>query len=120
MLTKGALATLFAAQVSAFPWVLDTIGQPRDYFGRQERRQAMPGSAATCPNNPNHKGAVPISAKYPYCGAKNGLPGFQVCVNNLVPAKVSWARVGRRGMKPVKLIHILSGRHCSLLHSART
>ncbi|KAI7541530.1 Cloroperoxidase [Hortaea werneckii] len=87
MLTKGALATLFAAQASAFPWVLDTIGQPRDYFGRQERRQAMPGSAATCPNNPNHKGAVPISAKYPYCGAKNGLPGFQVCVNNLVPAK---------------------------------
>lgn len=89
MLTKGALATLFAAQVSAFPWVLDTIGQPRDYFGHQEKRQTQAGSAATCPSNPNHKGAVPISAKYPYCGAKNGLPGYQVCVNNLVPAKVS-------------------------------
>lgn len=86
MLTKGALLA-FAVQASAFPWVLDTLGKPRDYFGHVEKRQ-MPGSAATCPNNPNHKGAVPISAKYPYCGAKNGLPGFQVCVNNKVPADV--------------------------------
>ncbi|EMF09816.1 Cloroperoxidase [Sphaerulina musiva SO2202] len=48
-------------------------------------RQA-PGSNV-CPFNPDHRGAVPFNPKYPYCGAQNGAPGFQICANNRVPAR---------------------------------
>lgn len=86
-----ALAALIVSQASAYPFVSDVTGiNPRDLDrrGALESRQ-LPGSAATCLNNPNHKGAVPISAKYPYCGAVGGIPGKQSCPNNLVPAAVS-------------------------------
>jgi hypothetical protein len=86
-----ALVALIASQASAYPWVSDITGiNPRDIDRRValETRQT-PGSAATCPNNPVHKGAVPISTKYPYCGAIGGVPGKQSCPNNLVPASVS-------------------------------
>lgn len=95
MLSKTLVAAVCAGQAVAFPWVAEKIGHPRDFFANVDKRYTEPsdtsepaGSAAQCPNNPNHQGAVPISAKYPYCGAANGLPGYQVCLNNLVPAKV--------------------------------
>lgn len=91
MRSTHALLGLIAGQASAFPWVSAITGiNPLDLDkrGALDSRQ-QPGSAATCPNNPVHKGAVPISAKYPYCGAIGGVPGKQSCPNNLVPAKVS-------------------------------
>ncbi|CAF9919190.1 MAG: hypothetical protein HETSPECPRED_003970 [Heterodermia speciosa] len=39
---------------------------------QHERRQT------TCPNNPNHQGAVPFNQRFPYTGAQNGLPGTQI------------------------------------------
>nr|POE87559.1 aromatic peroxygenase [Quercus suber] len=84
MLPELAIAALVGTQVvRAFPWVVGHVGESR--APRLSARQ-MPGSAASCPNNPNHVGAVPISAKYPYCGAVGGKPGFQLCINNRVPA----------------------------------
>lgn len=83
-----AVAAL-AGQAAAFPWVARNVGMdPNEMSARDALipRQA-PGSTV-CPNNPDHKGAVPFNVKYPYCGAQNGLPGFQTCVLNRVPAKV--------------------------------
>jgi hypothetical protein len=31
-----------------------------------------------------------MTDKYPYCGAKNGMPGKPTCDNNKVPAVVSF------------------------------
>lgn len=77
------LIAAIVGQAVAFPWVANVVGVDSSLF---QKRQFIPGSAASCPNNPNHKGAAPYSAKYPYCGAKGGLPGVFPCPNNLVPA----------------------------------
>ncbi|USW58161.1 Putative chloroperoxidase [Septoria linicola] len=82
-----AVAAL-AGQAAAFPWVARHVGMdPNEMSARDAlvTRQA-PGSNV-CPNNPNHKGAVPFNIKFPYCGAQNGAPGFQTCILNQVPAK---------------------------------
>lgn len=81
MVSKVAVAALIG-QAAAFPWVANMPGVDSSLLRRQQ-----PGSAATCPNNPKHAGAAPYNPKYPYCGAKNGLPGVFPCANNLVPAK---------------------------------
>jgi hypothetical protein len=42
---------------------------------RQQPGGYQDGGAATCPFNPDHPGATPITSEYPYNGAINGLPG---------------------------------------------
>lgn len=82
------LAGCFASHVVGYAFVAEVKGVDSSLFqGRSgiERRQQA-GTAASCPYNPNHVPAVPISATYPYCGAANGLPGKQSCPNNYVPA----------------------------------
>lgn len=88
MLSKALIAAALASQVTAWPFVANSVGMdPEEMIRRDRLVERTPGDAASCPNNPNHKPAVPISAKYPYCGAKDGVPGKQICNNNLVPAK---------------------------------
>ncbi|PPJ56676.1 hypothetical protein CBER1_08710 [Cercospora berteroae] len=83
----GAVVAL-AGQAAAFPWVARSVGMDAEEMTARDAvlsaRQA-PGSTV-CPNNPDHRGAVPFNIKYPYCGAQNGAPGFQACVFNQVPA----------------------------------
>ena len=91
---KSAIVSLLATGAYAFPWVADSPGvqSPWSKFANNKRliaRQQSSGGA--CPFNANHVPAKPITSKYPYNGAKNGLPGkgqggFQV------PAKVSQFR----------------------------
>jgi len=75
-----AIASLFVASASAFPWVADQQGVDSSLFGgRRAKRQQPggnnPGGAATCPFNADHKGAVPFNPAYPYNNAKNGSQG---------------------------------------------
>jgi hypothetical protein len=77
-----ALASIFIASASAFPWVVNQPGVDSSLLGgagkkvrRQQSGGFQAGGPATCPFNADHKGAAPYNAKYPYNGAKNGLPG---------------------------------------------
>ncbi|KAB8760611.1 hypothetical protein FH972_026603 [Carpinus fangiana] len=75
MYTKTLAAVALAAQGAlAYPWVASQGGVDSSLLRRQTPGTGA-GSAAQCPNNPNHKGAEPITAKYPYNNAKNGVPG---------------------------------------------
>ena len=62
---------LLVSAASAFPWVANQPGVDSSLLKNspQQRREV------SCPFNSNHEGAAPYSAKYPYTGAKNGLPG---------------------------------------------
>lgn len=78
-----AILSLLTASVSAFPWVVDVEGVDSSLFAgyknsKQRRQQTGTGASgpASCPFNPEHKGAAPYNEKYPYNGAKNGLPGM--------------------------------------------
>lgn len=71
----------------AYPFVPTLAGVDSALLQRRHLRVRQAGSAASCPNNPNHMAAVPISSEYPYCGALNGIPGKQYCENNFVPAE---------------------------------
>ncbi|CAO2658790.1 Nn.00g065130.m01.CDS01 [Neocucurbitaria sp. VM-36] len=67
-----SLLLLSASSAIAYPWVAGQPGVDSSLFRKArlpEKRQA------SCPFNPNHKGAAPYSDKYPYTGAKNGIPG---------------------------------------------
>jgi hypothetical protein len=66
-----SLLLLSASAVSSYSWVAGQPGVDASLLGprRHERRQA------NCPFNPNHEPAAPYNSKYPYTGAKNGLPG---------------------------------------------
>ncbi|KAF1939761.1 Cloroperoxidase [Clathrospora elynae] len=69
-----SLLLLSASGTLAYPWV---AGQPGvDSTLLRQVRQPVKRQAS-CPFNPNHKGAAPYSDKYPYIGAKNGAPGSQ-------------------------------------------
>ncbi|PSK42079.1 hypothetical protein B9Z65_3993 [Elsinoe australis] len=79
-----AIFSLFAASAEAFPWVarvpgVDSSPLSGAYKAARAKRQQpggnQPGGAATCPFNANHQPAVPYNSKYPYNGARNGLPG---------------------------------------------
>ena len=68
--------TVIPAVVS-FPFLLDTPGVntrilPKEYHEKYKRDDP------NCPFNPVHKGAVPFNPKFPYTGARNGLPGTQI------------------------------------------
>ena len=68
------ILTLAAHSVRPFPFVVDIPGVDssllhKDSGASNEKRQT------TCPFNSVHPGAAPYNAKYPYTGARNGLPG---------------------------------------------
>lgn len=62
---------LSAAAVSAYPWVASQPGVDSSILLRS-RDVNTPDS---CPFNENHQPAAPYNRKYPYTGARNGLPG---------------------------------------------
>ena len=54
----------------AFPWIADVPGvrSVNEVEAQHAKRQS------TCPFNPNHVPAAPITSQFPYTGAINGLP----------------------------------------------
>jgi hypothetical protein len=75
MVRSIALALAAVNAVSAFPWVAMQPGVDSSLFKRQQTATGQQGGPGTCPFNANHEPAAPITSKYPYNGAKNGLPG---------------------------------------------
>lgn len=76
---KGSIASslLFANAALAFPWVRDVPGvNSAPLVARQQAPEpGGPGSAETCPFNPNHVNAPEVTAQFPYNNAKNGRKG---------------------------------------------
>ena len=76
---KHAVVAALITSASAFPWVVDVEGVDSSMLSaRHQRRQQTgtgAGGPATCPFNADHKPAAAYDAKYPYNGAKNGVPG---------------------------------------------
>ena len=64
------LALTLVPRVISFPFMADMPGvrSVAEVETVHSKRQA------TCPFNTNHVDGVPISAQFPYAGAKNGLP----------------------------------------------
>jgi len=68
-----SLLLLTASSTLAYPWVAGQPGVDSSLFrSRPQKRQA------NCPFNANHQPAAKYSSKYPYTGAKNGVPGSGV------------------------------------------
>ncbi|KAK1056955.1 hypothetical protein LTR33_013763, partial [Friedmanniomyces endolithicus] len=77
---KQAIFALLVSGTYAFPWVAEQPGVDSSLFEarRAHKRQQTgegAGGPATCPFNANHVAASPVTSKYPYNNAKNGLPG---------------------------------------------
>ncbi|KAK5170281.1 uncharacterized protein LTR77_004868 [Saxophila tyrrhenica] len=75
---KTVLFSLLFSGAYAFPWVANEPGvvSPWSEFANGHRLKArQQAGIGACPFNANHKPANPITDKYPYNGAKNGLPG---------------------------------------------
>jgi hypothetical protein len=66
---------LIAEAVTAYPFVADLPGVDSGLFRKRQQPGGPKGGAATCPFNPNHVPAAPVTLKFPYNGAVNGLPG---------------------------------------------
>jgi hypothetical protein len=74
MHTLSSLVLLTSASVAhGYGWVAGRPGVDSSLL--KEARYATEKRQASCPFNANHKGAAPYSDKYPYAGAKNGVPG---------------------------------------------
>jgi unspecific peroxygenase len=72
-------AMVAAKVVSAFPFVANVPGVDTSLLGHAKRNpNPEHARCGTCPFNSNHPGAASYDPKYPYTGAKNGLPGSQV------------------------------------------
>ncbi|KAK3062334.1 hypothetical protein LTR53_019421, partial [Teratosphaeriaceae sp. CCFEE 6253] len=56
------------------PGVDSSLFKARRAYRRQQTGEGA-GGPATCPFNPNHVAAAPVTTKWPYNNAKNGLPG---------------------------------------------
>ena len=65
------LAVMAVPSAMAFPWMagMSGIRSPSEVEAQLTERQT------TCPFNPDHVPAAPITSNYPYAGAKDGLPG---------------------------------------------
>lgn len=70
-----AAAVFLAEAVHAFPWVSHVPGVDSSMLVARQQPGTGPGSEATCPNNPNHVNAAPVTTKYPYNNALNGKKG---------------------------------------------
>lgn len=67
---------LLSTAVTAFPFVSNLPGIDNTLLRpRQQSGATQPGSAATCPFNPNHVPAPGITPTFPYNHASGGLPG---------------------------------------------
>ena len=64
------LIIMLIPNIMAFPWVADVPGirSVNEVEAQIAKRQT------TCPFNPNHVPAAPITSQFPYAGAQNGLP----------------------------------------------
>ena len=74
------LLTLMATLVvttTAFPFLTDVPGVDMSAL-RDPRSSHKQKRQSTCPFNSNHQGAAPYNSKFPYTGAKDGLPGTGV------------------------------------------
>ncbi|TKA25221.1 hypothetical protein B0A50_05919 [Salinomyces thailandicus] len=71
---NAAISSLLVSGAAAFPFVAMQPGVDSSLFKRQQAGVG-PGSAATCPFNPNHKPAAPVTEEYPYNNAKDGKVG---------------------------------------------
>jgi hypothetical protein len=77
MHTLSSLLVLSSATTAfGYGWVASSPGVDSSLL-RKEARYANSKRQTSCPFNPNHKGAAPYTANYPYTGAKNGVPGSQ-------------------------------------------
>ena len=71
------LITLVATLVvttTAFPFLTDIPGVDSSVL-RNPQSSPHHKRQTACPFNSNHQGAAPYNSKFPYTGAKNGLPG---------------------------------------------
>lgn len=68
------ILTLAAQSVLPFPFVAEIPGVDSSLL-RKDSRSSNEKRQSTCPFNSVHPGAAPYNAKYPYTGARNGLPG---------------------------------------------
>jgi hypothetical protein len=76
MHTISSLLLLSSASTAwGYGWVARMPGVDSSML--EAGRYANQKRQETCPFNADHKGAAPYSAKYPYTGAKNGVPGSQ-------------------------------------------
>ncbi|TVY86128.1 Aromatic peroxygenase [Lachnellula willkommii] len=67
---------LMPGLLAAFPFISEQPGIKNTHLlKRQQSGGGQPGGPDTCPFNPNHQDAVPVSDAFPYNGAKGGLPG---------------------------------------------
>ncbi|KAL9587742.1 MAG: hypothetical protein Q9212_000034 [Teloschistes hypoglaucus] len=68
------MAALAAQMANAFP-LLSEMPRPNPSRFSQIKTASNVKRQSACPFNANHQGAAPYNSKYPYTGAKNGLPG---------------------------------------------
>ncbi|KUJ12795.1 Cloroperoxidase [Mollisia scopiformis] len=74
-----------AGLATAFPFIAKQPGIQNTHLLLRQQSGSGPGSAATCPFNPNHQDAIPVSDEYPYNSAINGSAGKGIG-GYLVPA----------------------------------
>lgn len=127
MLTNLVVVAILASHASAFPFVAPHVELDPETMAKGTRlNERTPGDVASCPYNPNHVPAAPITAQYPlvgfcrpchcdlhltlaiyrYCGSVDGLPGLQLCANNKVPANGPWC-LNRQAMKVLILAQVI-------------
>ena len=87
MLLKVALFGLIALpNAFSFPWMGDILNSDGSLPNAEDELEKRQGTTmAGCPYNPNHVPAAPITAKFPYLGAINGLPATHPVGNIEVP-----------------------------------
>ncbi|KAL8792072.1 MAG: hypothetical protein Q9195_005327 [Heterodermia aff. obscurata] len=73
MLCFTLLAGL-TATVSTFPFIQDMPSVDNSMITKRSSKIELKRQA-NCPFNSNHPGAAPYDTRFPYLGAKNGLPG---------------------------------------------
>ena len=77
---KYSTIPLLVSGAAAFPFVMNEAGVDSSLLraarlGRRQQTGEGAGGPATCPFNANHVPAAPVTAKYPYNNAKNGVAG---------------------------------------------
>ena len=84
---KVALLGLIALPTAfSFGWMGEMIGSDGSLPNSDELEKRQGTTMAGCPYNPNHVPAAPITSKFPYLGAINGLPATHPVGNIEVPA----------------------------------
>ena len=77
VLSLALFASTIVPVALSFPFIMDMPGVDTRILSRSPitgKRQTQ----ADCPFNPVHPGAAPFNSRFPYTGARNGLPGTQI------------------------------------------